>query len=409
MKTRKNIWLWASYDFANSIISIIFFLYFSQWIVIEKGFTDLSYNLTYTYATILLLFVVPVVGFLMDTRMRRISGLRVTTIFTTVAYILCAWFGIYGNPAVSLALFALGMFFYMLTFTFYTPLINDISHEHERGRVSGYGVCLNYIGQFAGLLFALPFANGTWSIFGVSGRLETLIPAAILYVVLSLPMLIFFHEPKREVFPDAKKLKEHARSIWNSTVELFRYKPVLLFFLTYFLFNDTVLTAANNFPIFVEQVWGVSDTLKSAILAGIVVTSALGGIIGGRIGDRFGHKKTLTVILYGWIFILPSIGYAPTFSLFVVCATLMGFWFGASWAVSRAVMSYLTPSGMHNLTFGYFGLVERTSSLIGPLVWGYTVTSLVSVGSVRYQIATLVITVFVVISVFVFKKVRGDK
>ncbi len=409
MKTKKNIWLWASYDFANSIISIVFFLYFSQWIVVEQKFSDLSYNLTYTYATILLLLVVPVLGFLFDTRLQRIVGLRVTTILSAVSYGLCAYFGIVGNPVWSLALFTVGMFFYMLTFTCYTPLIHDISHEHERGRVSGLGVALNYLGQFVGLLLVLPFANGLIHIFGVSPRLETLFPAVVLYLIFSLPMLLWFKEPPKMAVLNTEKLREHARSIWHSTKELFGYKYVVLYFLAYFFFNDAVLTAANNFPIFVEQVWGVTDTVKSAILAGIVLTSALGGIVGGKVADMFGHKRTLTAILFGWIFVLPSIAYAPSFILFVTATTLMGFWFGASWAVSRSVMAYLTPQGMHNLAFGYFGLVERTSSLLGPIAWGVTVGGLVELGSERYKIAVLVITSFVVFGLLVLRHVRGDK
>ncbi|MEK6889091.1 MAG: hypothetical protein AABW80_03200 [Nanoarchaeota archaeon] len=37
MKTKRNVFLWTLYDFANSIFSIVFFLYFAQWIVIEQG------------------------------------------------------------------------------------------------------------------------------------------------------------------------------------------------------------------------------------------------------------------------------------------------------------------------------------------------------------------------------------
>lgn len=409
MNTKKNIWLWASYDFANSIISIVFFLYFSQWIVIEQKFSDLSYNITYTYATIVLLFVVPVLGFLFDTRLRRIVGLRVTTILSALAYGLCAFFGIVGNPLWALILFAVGMFFYMLTFTCYTPLINDISAEHERGKVSGLGVALNYLGQFTGLLLVLPFANGYINFFGASPRLETLVPAVILYVLLSLPMLLWFKEPPKMAVLNFEKVQEHARSIWNSTKQLFGYKYIVLYFLAYFFYNDAILTAANNFPIFVEQVWGVSDTVKSAILAGIVLTSAAGGIIGGKIADRFGHKRTLSVILGAWICILPLVAYAPTFTLFIIATTLMGFWFGASWAVSRSVMAYLTPTGMHNLAFGYFGLVERTSSLLGPIAWGVTVGVLTDLGPERYKVAVLAITFFVVFGLLFLRKVRGDK
>jgi MFS-type transporter involved in bile tolerance (Atg22 family) len=58
------------------------------------------------------------------------------------------------------------MFSYQLTFTCYTPLINDIATPERRGRISGYGIAANYLGQFVGLLFVLPFSKGTISWFG---------------------------------------------------------------------------------------------------------------------------------------------------------------------------------------------------------------------------------------------------
>lgn len=415
MRTRRNVWLWASYDFANSIISIVFFLYFSQWIVIEKGFSDLAYNLTYTYSTIALLLAVPIAGLLLDTQVvRRITGIRVLTLLTAISYSLCAVFGITDHAVWSLVFFTVGAFAFQFSFTFYTPLISDIAHEHERGKVSGIGIGMNYIGQFVGLLVVLPFANGTWSLFGVSPRLETFLPAVVMFVIFSLPMLFWFTEERvvSSAEPSVlqlKRIREHARSIWKLTKELLSYRNVTLFFVTYFFFNDAVLTAANNFPIFLDAVWSVSDTVKSAILAGIVLTSALGGFLGGRIADRFGHKRTLTVILYGWVVILPSVGFAPTFSLFVTAVVLMGTWFGASWAVSRSVMAYLTPIGLHNLTFGYFSLVERTSSLLGPIAWGLTVGGLAVLGPLKYQIATLVVSVFVVFGIIALRRVRGDR
>ena len=59
METKKNVFLWILYDFANSLVSIVFFLYFAQWIVIDRGISDLHFNLTFTISALLLLFTAP--------------------------------------------------------------------------------------------------------------------------------------------------------------------------------------------------------------------------------------------------------------------------------------------------------------------------------------------------------------
>ena len=407
MNSRRNVFLWALYDFANSIVSIVFFLYFAQWVVIDGGVKDLYFNLTFTIAAVLLLFTVPVTGSLLDSVLRRLTGIRYTTVLAALFYGLSALQAVAGNATVALIFFTLGLYFYLLSFTFYTPLINDIATPEKRGWVSGVGVAANYLGQFFGLVIALPFSNGTISLFHSSPRAETLLPSVIAFFVLALPMLIFFNETKKA--PVSWTVPSETKKIWTSTKALFLSPGVALFMLTYFLFNDAVLTAANNFPIFLQQVWSVSDTVKTYIMIGILITSAIGGLFSGFIADRFGHKRTLTWILAGWIVILPLVGLVQNFTLFVVTTTLMGFWFGANWAVSRSVMSYLCPPQAHNLTFAYFGLAERASSFVGPIVWGLIISQLSTLGAVRYRYATLAVSCFIVIAFFVFRRVKSDR
>ena len=407
MDTRRNIFLWVSYDFANSLVSIVFFLYFAQWIVIDRGIADIYFNLTFTISALFLLFTAPITGFLLDKYFRRITGLRYATIATSLLYGTCALFAISGMGVPALIFFTLGLYMYLLTFTFYTPLINDISRQEKRGKVSGMGIAANYLGQFTGLLIVLPFSNGSISLFDSAARAETLLPAVIAFTLLALPMLIWFKEPEKEKNPF--QLKSEWKNLVSETKRLFLFPGIALFMLAYFLFNDAILTASNNFPIFLEQVWGVSDTIKTYILLGILVTSGIGGLVSGMIADRFGHKRTLVFIISGWIFILPLIGFINNFTLFIIATTIMGFWFGSNWAVSRSVMSYLAPPQGHNLAFAYFGLVERASSFVGPIVWGLVVTSLVSIGSDRYRFAVFAVTIFIVLGLVALTKVKSDR
>jgi UMF1 family MFS transporter len=407
MQSKKNVFLWVLYDFANSIVSITFFLYFAQWLVIERGVSDFAYNLAFTISAILLLVTVPVTGSMLDKSLRRITGLRWTTYLTVLFYGTCALFALAGSERAALVFFTLGLYCYLLSFTFYTPLINDLAPEQRRGRISGYGIGANYFGQIVGLLIALPFSTGKLSLLGGSPRAETLLPAVIIFFVFALPMLFFFKEPRKE--KTRSSLAAHVHSVFAETRFLITSSSVALFLLAYFLFNDAILTAGNNFPIFLEQVWGVSDTIKTFILLGILITSAIGGIVSGFIGDRFGHKKTLVFVLCGYLVIFPLLALLTNFTLLCITTTLFGLWYGATWTVSRSLMSHIAPVGKHNLAFAYFGLAERASSLLGPLVWGGIVTGFLSWGSVRYRIAVIVITGFIVLGLLALMKVKERK
>lgn len=408
MGTKRNIFLWVSYDFANSIVSIVFFLYFAQWIVVERGVSDFHFNLAFTASALLLLLTAPFAGTLLDKFLRRITGLRYTTVFTAIFYGLCAIAAIHSQDSAALVFFTLGLYSFLLSFTFYTPLLNDLAERDRRGLISGLGISANYLGQFVGLLVALPFSNGAFALFGASPRVETLLPSVVVFFLLAMPMLLLFREEKRATI-GTLSLRSEVRHLFEETKSLIASSSVVLFLLSYFLFNDAILTAANNFPIFLEQVWHVSDTIKTYILLGILITSAIGGTLFGFAADRFGHKRTLMFVLAGWIFILPLVGLLTNFTLFVISTTIMGFWFGANWAVSRSLMSHIASQGKHNLAFAYFGLAERASSFVGPIVWGLVVSNLLSIGSERYRIVVLVVTVFVVFGLLVLTRVKDDR
>lgn len=406
MSNKKNIFLWVSYDFANSLVQSVFFLYFAQWVVRDMKVEDIYFNLVFVVAAGLLLLTAPLVGMKLDAHWRRIVGLRLSTLAMIIFYGVTAILAISGLPILALVSYSLGLYFYLLTFTFYTPLINDISKPETRGRVSGFGIAAHYLGQIVALLAALPLATGSINIFGGLPRAEVLFPAVLMFAICALPMLIWFKETKRE---STSAGSTNLRQVILNTKSLISVPGVGLFFLAYFLFNDAILTATNNFPIFLDAVWGIPDTTKTLILLVILLTSAIGGLLSGLVADKFGHKRTLMFVLSGWLIIFPALALVANFAVFVVIAGLMGFWFGSHWAVSRSVMAYLAPAGKHNLTFAYFSVVERASSFVGPLAWGMMVGGLVSIEPTNYRVSLAMMAVFIFLGLLALARVRSDR
>ena len=77
-----NTAVWILYDFANSILMITFFMYFSQWLVIERGVTDLWFNLLFVFSTILLLIAAPPLAAWADGCGKMLPFLRWSTVAT---------------------------------------------------------------------------------------------------------------------------------------------------------------------------------------------------------------------------------------------------------------------------------------------------------------------------------------
>ncbi len=407
---KKHLILWSSYDFANSFVFITFFLYYSQWLVVDRGVSDIWFNMTFVGSSFLFLLTVPVAGSIADKIKIQLPGLRITTLlsvffFLVTGLIASFWPNYY---LWSIITFSLATYFYLFSFTFYNPLLNEIASTERRGLVSGWGQLGNWLGHISGLLVALPFATGTITLWGEPGRAQTLIPAVILFLLFATPMLIFFKEKSVRASMPIHISAEY-KNVFRSFLNLCRSPGVGLFLLAFFFFNDAVTTASNNFPIYIQNIFNVSDNIKSYLLVGILVTSAIGSPISGWIADKIGFKKTLLWLLGGWIVIFPLLAVAKNFLFFAIVSIIMGLCFGAIWTITRAYLIHLTPPAMMNQSFTYYTLMERLATFVGPISWGLIVTYMPRVGGFNYRSAAIAMAVFVLVGLIFTRKLPEVK
>lgn len=408
---RKNIFLWTLYDFANSIAVIVFFLYFSEWLVIDNGVSDFSYNMIFTIGSFLLLLTAPILGSIADKNGRHQNYLNKITLLTFFCFLGASIVALFFSKEIFLAalFFLLANYFYQFSFVFYNALLHDIAPPEKWGKISGIGQASNWLGQLVGLLVTLPLAGGTIYLFGEVGRAQTFLPSVILFFILALPMLLFFKLPKKETSHEKIDLKKEYKSQWRQFKELVKEPNMKYFLLAYFFFNDAIITAMNNFPIFLENVFQIPDDTKSMLLLGILITSAIGAYFSGLMTDKIGLRKTLLYIIGGWTVIFPLLGIITNFSLFVALTIVMGFLFGSIWTVTRATMTALTPKDKLNFGFSFYTLAERVSTFLGPLVWGIISTLLISYGPLRYRIAIIFMALFIGIGFYFVRKVEIKK
>ncbi len=405
---KKNIFFWTLYDFANSIIFIVFFLYFSQWLVIDKGVPDFWFNMIFTVGSVLLLLSAPVLGSIADKTGKQQSYFNKITLLSLLFFLGASLVALFFSHQVFLAalFFVLANYFYQFSFVFYNAFLYHIAPREKWGRVSGIGIGANYLGQVAGLAITLPLASGAIYLIGEAGRAQTFLPATVLFFILALPMLLFFKLQKQENSDYKINLKEEYKNQWNQFKGLISDKNIKSFLLAFFFFNDAILTVSNNFPIYLQNVFSVSDKLKTILLGGALITSIFGAVLSGFIIDKIGLKKSLLVVIGVWVIFMPILGLNTNFKVFTVLCILMGFLFGAVWTVNRATMTALTPKDKLNFGFSFYTLAERTSTLVGPLCWGLITYIFINLGAVRYRIAMIVMAIFVAVGFYFARKVE---
>ncbi|MBI4118148.1 MAG: MFS transporter [Parcubacteria group bacterium] len=405
---KKNIFYWSLYDFANSVVEIVFFLYFAQWLVVENGVADIWYNLIFAIGSLMLLATAPILGSIADKTGRQQRYLNSITFLTFFCFLGASLTTLFFSGEVVLAalFFLLANYFYQFSFVFYNALLHYIAPREKWGLISGIGQAGNWLGQIVGLLVALPFAEGAVYLIGEVGRAQAFLVPTVLFFVLALPMVFFFRLPKQKEIVADVSLKDEYRSQWKKFKTLIKAPGMGLFLLAYFFFNDAIITASNNFPIFLENVFSIPDDTKSLLLVGILGTSVVGALGSGFVADKIGLKRAVLLVIGSWVVLFPLLGVITDFTLFVVAAIFMGFLFGAIWTVTRAAMIALCPKDQLNFGFSFYTLAERVSTLLGPVAWGLITTLLVPLGPVRYRIALIAMGVFVAIGFYFMRKVH---
>lgn len=398
---KKNLFYWALYDFANSFVFINFLIYFSQWLVINGGLSDFWYNATFAISSIILLLTAPVLAGFTDRFGGRKYYLNIATFGTLISYGLAVWFAYLNFNIWFIALFFLiGQYFYQLSFSFHNPLIKDVADEKNIAKASGIGQFANSIGQVAGLILALFFSGS---------RLAPLFPSIVVFFILSLPMMFWFKErAKKEKNLSVKDFSMETKHFYKKLITFISLSTAIPMLIAFFFFNDALVTVSNNYSIYLEKVFAITDNLKNLIMMAILVMGAIGGFVFGQIASRIGSLKTLKIILIGWIILLPLLGIFKSIPAIVVASTILGFFMGGIWSVSRAYMIEKLDDKELGYGFSFYSLFERFATFLGPLTWGGIIAIFGNTPGV-YRAAMIFMTVYVIIGYIIISRWKRAK
>ena len=207
-----------------------------------------------------------------------------------------------------------------------------------------------------------------------------------------LPLLWLRERPPLEAEPDAGGgvLSAGFRQLRRTLAHLRAYPLTLLFLLAFLVYNDGVQTVIALASTYGTQELQLSDaTLAVTIL--IVQFVAFGGaLLLGFVASRAGAKRTILGSLVGWTALVVAAYFVPAKAplVFMALGAAIGLVLGGSQALSRSPFSQLIPAGKEAEYFGFYGISDKGSSWLGPLLFG--VVNQV-VGNYRAAIVSLVV------------------
>jgi len=185
----RSLYSWLLFDLANTVYAFVIpGLYFSVWLVSEKGWTDQQLGFATSTAMIIIAVLGPWLGKKSDSSSGKKKLLLAMTILCIISTLLLGTFSV----PTSVIIFILSLIGFNLGSVVYDALLISVSNKENRGKISGLGVAFGYIGSLIGFGVATLLQN-----FGYS-YIEIFRSVAILFLIFSLPAFIFIEEKKRK-------------------------------------------------------------------------------------------------------------------------------------------------------------------------------------------------------------------
>ena len=176
----------------------------------------------------------------------------------------------------------------------------------------------------------------------------------------------------------------HFRTIVGEVLAL---KDMRRFLLAYFFFIDGINTVIVEAGTFAVHTFGFGP--REAIWLFLIVQFAAltGAFAMAKPTDSWGPKRVLTGSLLLWIIVGCAVYFVNSATVFFVLAVVVGLGLGSVQAASRAFMASLVPDGREAEMFGFYAFCGKSSSIVGPMIFG--TVSLTTGGNQRLAVIAL--------------------
>ena len=369
--TKRPRWSWYFYDFGNSayasvILLAVFSAYFKNVVVGGAEGTRL-WGLAVGIAAIIVAVMSPILGSIADYAKSKKTFL---ILFTALSIIFTGllFFVRKGNVVTGMLFFILAEIGYRAAQVFYDALLTSVSTPENIGSVSGKGWAIGMLGGIAALLVVLVPIQ----LVGNSVIPYAFLITAVFYLASSIPMFLWVKEIHEE--PVEQKEKGYIRVAFERLLHTFRsiksYKEFLKYTIAFLVYNDGIMMLMDFAAIIGATLYGMTQIQLILFVIVIQMSGSVGALLFGKISDRLSSKDAVVISLSMLICCITALLFADKLFWFFVIGFFAGFSLSGAQAVSRSMVSQFAPPEKTTEFYGFLSVAGRTSTFVGPLVFG---------------------------------------
>ncbi|MGD8623738.1 MAG: MFS transporter [Anaerolineae bacterium] len=371
--TRRERWAWYLYDFGNSayaavVLLAVYSAYFQGEVVGGPRGTSL-WGWAVFIAMVVVALTAPVLGAIADFSGSKKRFLFFFTIVSCL-FTACLFFATPGQVVIGMGAFIVAEIGYRSAQVFYNGLLPEIAGPDEMGRVSGNGWAIGNVGAIVCLLLILPLIvliGGTFIV-----RLSLVI-TAIFFVLFSLPLFFWLPEraQARPLPPGENYLSISFKRLAHTFRAAGRFREFIKFVVAFLVYNDGVIMALDFAAIIGAVLFDMTQEQLILFVILVHVTNVAGAYVFGQLVDRTGGKRALLLSLLLMVVVIVWLFFNQTQSGYYLIGAVAGFAMAGAQSVSRTMVALFSPHGQSAEFYGFFAFAGRTSSFIGPGVYGW--------------------------------------
>ena len=376
--TRREVWAWAMYDFANSgyttvVITAIFNAYFVAVVAGDQPWATFAWTAALAVSYAAIMFTAPLLGAYADAWAAKKRLLVLTTAGCVTFTALLAFSGP-GSLWLTIALIVLSNFFYGSGENLVAAFLPELARGNALGKVSGWGWSLGYVGGLVSLGASLAYV--TWAQAQGQQAADfvpmTMLITAALFALSSLPTFLFLKEralPQPHL-QGANLMQESYARMKQTLAHSQHYRDLRRFLICTVFYQAGIQAVITLAAIYAQQAMHFTTQQTILLIFVVNITAAVGAFLFGHLQDRIGHIPAIALTLVGWIIMILLAWAAEGPDMFWVAANLAGVCMGASQSAGRALVGLLSPATRRAEFFGLWGLAVKLSAILGPLTYG---------------------------------------
>ena len=419
----KTICAWTFYDWANSVYSLvitatIFPIYYSllttdskevynsKNILVSESVrsqiflfgrhyeADSLFTYSLTLSFIIIVLTTPVLSSIADTLGAKKKFLK---FFCYLGALSCMGLFFFTDKS----LIKYGLFLNITSsigfwgsLVFYNSFLPDIATEDHQDKVSARGYIMGYLGSIILLIIC------TILIQTASSENRTFY-FRVCFLLTGLwwsgfAQISFAGLPKGEKNGTLKLsvVKDSFRTLKNIQIELFKYKSLKYFLLSFFCFSIGIQTIFLTATLFGANELRLDSLILILCILSIQIIAIFGAYLCSTLAKIIGNKWVLIGCIITWTiicsfgFILDKADPNVNYYFYVACG-LVGLVMGGIQSISRSTYSKMLPPKDAKATatyFSFYDVMEKCAIIVGTFAYGYLNQR---TGNMRYSILAM--------------------